>query len=226
MSLPRTARLRPPVLATWTVLAVFSLSGCADFGFGDTPLGASAEARGVAQGEEILGSVENPDGDITVTLAPAAAPRPSEGSNSVGEDIVACDYESSEARFSCPTEGLEPGVYRVEVTDAKFESEGTHLVTVAVTADGSYAPRVLGSSSGRQIELAGWSPERPVTVFVNGDDGRTRRAGVVTPDENGQAVLQVKKKLGSGLVSVLPSDGVWDERKVEGWDRVFVDLPA
>ncbi len=217
-----TARLRPLSVALVALLSIPALSGCV----ADTPLGATADTRGVAQGEDIVGSVEHPDGDITVTLAPAAAPRPEEGNNSVGEGVVACGYESSDARFSCPTEGLEQGVYRVEVTDAKFKSEGTHLVTVAVTADGSYAPRVLESSSGRLIELVGWSPERPVTVLVRGDDGRTRRAGVVTPGQDGRAVLTVKGDVGSGYTAVLPSDGLWDERKVEGWDRVFVDLSA
>ena len=130
ISLTRTSVLAPLLLAG----AALTLSGC-DFGVdvGDSPLGATADHRGTVIGEPVTGTVQNPDGDITVTLAPASKAKPAEGSNSSGSDVTTCTY--ADATYSCPTDALSTGLYRVEVTDAKFESEGTKLVTVALSDD-------------------------------------------------------------------------------------------
>lgn len=221
MTSSATLRARLLATASLTLVAAAGLSGCNI----DSPLGASAERRGVLIGDDVVGTVENPDGEITVTLASADTERPRPGSNSTGAGVVACDYDSSEAAFSCPTTDLAEGLYRVEVTDAKFAGEGTKLVTVAVTDDAAYDPRVVVSADYGSARLEGWMPGREVTVFVNDDSGRTRRAATVTPDAAGNAAVTLRDGAGRGYAAVLPTDGLWDERSAQGWDRVFVELP-
>ncbi|CAN5676863.1 hypothetical protein BH11ACT8_BH11ACT8_13850 [soil metagenome] len=201
------------------------LSGC-DLEVGDTPLGASADQRGTALGDAVTGSVENPDGEITVTLAPAAKRLPEGGANSTGSDVTACDY--ADTTFSCPTAGLTAGLYRVEVTDAKFASEGTKLITVALSADGSYAPRVQyltddpGSTPRRAaLELVGWRAGSTVKVFLQGSSGRHDRVGTVTIGADGTGQLIVQRK--PSPATVLATDGLWDDRTTEGWDREFIN---
>ena len=183
----------------------------------DTPLGATAEQRGTVIGEPVTGTVQFPDGTITVTLAPADLPQPASGSNSSGRRVTACDYDSESHDFACPTEGREAGMYRVEVTDAAFESEGTHLVSVALTDDPDYQPRVR-PTGGDDVLLLGWMPGSEVTVFVrNLERGTTRRVGTVTTDAGGSSALTLDRPLGA-RAWVLASDGLWDDRSVDGWD--------
>lgn len=230
-SLPRGPRRALSNLALPALLvgAALALSGCdAGLEFGDTPLGATADHRAVLLGEPITGSVENPDGAITVTLAPASKRDPREGANSTGPTVVGCTYDDNSFEYSCPTGGLDAGRYRVEVTDAKFRSEGTHLVSVVVSADPDYDPRAHdlvddAASTGRRaaIELTGWHAGSTVAVYLQGDSGRSIRAATVRIGRDGTARLVVKRL--ASPAAVLATDGDWDERRVDGWNRVFIN---
>ena len=189
-------------------------------------MGATADRRGTVIGEPVTGTVQNPDRDITVTLAPASKRAPAEGSNSSGDDVTACAYD--DAPPARPTDGLATGLYRVEVTDATFEGEGTKLVTVALSDDPGYEPQVHDrpedeASTARRavVELTGWRPGSTVTLFQRGGPGRTIRVARVPIDDKGAGRVVVKR-LGSPA-AVLATDGVWDDRRVDGWNQVYVN---
>lgn len=222
-----------PVLPLVLAL-VGSLGGCGALVVADTPLRAHAEQRGVAAGTPVTGTVENPDGEITVTLARDSRPAPAPGRHTRG--ARACDYDTDEATYSCPTDGLRPGLHRVEVTDAALASEGTRLVTVAVTEQPGYAPEVvvrgggtrdpasvdgpLGFSDDRgvaSLELSGWEPGRTVTVaLVATESAEVVRRRTVVPDDAGEARLRVGP-LPDGTYVLQGRDGLWADARAEGW---------
>ncbi len=198
-----------------------SLFGCS-LDIGDTPLGATLAQRGTVLGEHVAGSVENPDGAITVTLAPASAPAPEPGSNSAGADE--CEYDTDSHDFACSTTGLDAGLYRVEVTDAKFASEGTKTVTVAVTDNSGYQPHIEPAGGSRPgtltARLQGWEPGRRVTVFVlDADRGRTTKVGSVVPDSAGRASLTTDQVESGRTYAFQGDDGLWDDRARRGLEH-------
>lgn len=223
-----------PVLA---VGLVGSLSACDSLleGFGDTPLGITADEIGWAPGEDVTGVVENPDGTMTVTLAPAPeGPRGALEAIDLDQDrdapgLVTCDYDRDPSTYSCPTSGLAQGVYVVQVTDATQTGEGTQSVAVAVSDVPGYDPTAgivpvdmatgehdeteayLAPEAGRPtpVPLAGWEPGTEVTVSVVGD-GEVEpflvRRATMAADGTGKVRLPA---LEQGYYSLVVTDGTW-----------------
>lgn len=225
------------VLPALAVGLAGSLSGCDSFfeGFGDTPLEITADEIGWAPGDDVTGEVVNPDGTMTVTLAPApAGPRAAIKAMDLDQDVdapgvVLCDFDRDPSTYSCPTAGLDLGVYVVQVTDAKQTGEGTQTVSVVVSDVPDYDPTAgivpvdmatgerdeteayLAPTAGEptDVPLAGWAPGTTVTVQLTGDGEvkpfLTRRA-TIAADGTGQLRLPALKRGYYGLVA---SDGTW-----------------
>lgn len=214
-----------------------SLSACDSFlgGFADTPLGINADEIGWAPGEDVTGVVENPDGTMTVTLAPAPeGPRGALEAIDLDQDrdapgLVTCDYDRNPSTYACPTSGLDQGVYVVQVTDAKQPGEGTQSVAVVISDVPGYDPTVgmvpVDMSTGERDEseaylapeagtptpvpLAGWEPGTEVTVSVVGD-GEVKpflvRHVTIADDGTGEVRLPALERGYYGLVA---TDGTW-----------------
>lgn len=209
MTLSRTARRL--LLPGAVLVAATTFTACDII----TELEAVGDQRAVTPGDPITGRVLDPSGTITVTLTPASLPRPEEGANSAG--ATGCDYDDE--KYSCPTDGLPLGTYRVEVTDSDFASEGTKMVTVVVSDVDGYDPEVAADATDpRILHLTGWQPGRKVRVSLTGYDSTTPDAHLVgTPDADGNLDLRVPGTLAAGEYGVAAADGVWDTSKAEGW---------
>ncbi|WP_139983840.1 hypothetical protein [Nocardioides litoris] len=206
-----------PIVVAGLVL----VTGCS--GLVDTPLGAAGDQRVVAPGEDITGEVVHPDGEIRVTLADGDAPLPPNGQNSRG--ARACAYD--DGRFVCSTEGLDTGAYRVEVTDATWQSEGTHVVEVVLTDVPDYDPRVSLADGGRALLLTGWEPGRTVTLTVKDVESARAVAGPLggTPDARGSLTVGLGDVLPAGTYRVDASDGLWSSGTLDnGWAPVFLTI--
>lgn len=225
------------VLPALAVGLAGSLSACDSLlqGFGDTPLGITADEIGWTPGVDVTGQVVNPDGAMTVTLAPAPA-----GSRAAitaigraqdpdARGVVTCDYDRDPSTYSCPTSALDPGVYVVQVTDAKQPGEGTQAVAVAVSNVPDYDPTVgtvpvdmatgerdeagshLAPEAGRptRVPLAGWEPGTEVTVALVAD-GQVRpfvrRSTTIAADGTGRVRLPA---LTRGYYGLVATDGLW-----------------
>ncbi len=216
---------------------VGSLSACSSFldGFADSPLGITADEIGWAPGEAVTGSVENPDGSMTVSLAPASpgaraalqAVNRTQDLDATG--VVPCDYDRDASTYSCPTTGLDLGVHVVQVTDARQPGEGTQAVAVVLsdvpgydptagdvpvemsTGERSEAEAFLAPVAGRPtlVPLAGWAPGTEVTLRVVAD-GRTKPFLVrrATIGDDGSAKVRLPA-LDSGFYSLVATDGTW-----------------
>lgn len=225
------------VLPALALGLVGSLSACDSFfeGFGDTPLGITVDEIGWVPGEDVTGGVENPDGTMTVTLAPApAGARAALKAGLQDQDldargVVTCDYDRDPSTYSCPTSGLDLGVYVVQVTDAKQPGEGTQSVAVVLSDVPGYDPTIgtvpVEMTTGEraeaeaylapeadqptQVPLAGWEPNTEVTVTVVADGERkpflTRRTSIGA-DGVGEVRLP---GLDRGFYSLVATDGLW-----------------
>lgn len=187
----------------------------------DSPLGATGDQRAVSPGERVTGQVQNPDGDITVTLASAATVHPKSGTNSA--EATGCDYDDGD--YSCATEGLAQGAYRVEVTDAKYPGEGTHYVDVVITDVEGYDPSVVLGDDHETVELAGWAPGREVTLTVTEVTRLNRAVRPIsgTPDDNGSLSFRIVK-LDPGTYALEATDGLWSTGDPQGWERALVTV--
>jgi hypothetical protein len=203
------------------IISLAALTGCLT-SFGDTPLGAIGDHRVVAPGEPITGEVVNPDGEIHVTLAPATAPYPEDGKNSPG--ARGCRYDDGD--YSCSSSDLAEGVYRVEVTDEKWPSEGVHFVEVVVTGVVGYDPAITLSDDKRTAILTGWAPGREVTLTVTDRNLGRRVAGPLTgtPDADGRLALRLGT-VAPGNYEFEATDGLWPVGNIDnGWDPLFLTI--
>ncbi len=199
-----------------TALAL-ALSGC-EFAT-DTPLGVTSDQRAVAPAGPVEGRIINPDGKMTVTIAPSALPTEN-GHRSLDERP--CDYRSSSRRFSCPTEASWQGLYVVQVTDAAQPGEGTALAQVALTDVPGYDPQIkIGDGTGEAepgpvlLRLSGWQPGRAVTVRLLDEDLRPLLDKQVRPDAQGDAELRTPA-LSRGFHDLEATDGLWKIGGEEG----------
>lgn len=100
-------------------------------------LSIETQTEKVVLGETLKGSVNNPDGVITVTLR-RLTPKEIEQPQLVDQELdnprtTRCDYDQYTSTYKCDTEELKKtGVYLVQATDSKQSRKGTVSVPVQV----------------------------------------------------------------------------------------------
>ncbi|MGN6575008.1 MAG: hypothetical protein ACTHKG_04915 [Nocardioides sp.] len=238
LDLRRTAVGRRRTLATVAAgvlaagLLATALTGCdADsLALADTPLEITSSAIAFTPGEPVTGTVRNPEGELTVTLAPARRKdrvtlvnyrRPS-----AGPELTACDYSAADRTFACDTTGRAEGMYVVSVTDAGMPSEGAPAIAVALNEHRDYDPAagiVPHDDRGRAFEreaylagvagkptpvpLTGWEPGSTVRMTVRADGGVRVFSASVSIDDAGT---------GSAVVRPLPAGDYYEARLTDG----------
>jgi hypothetical protein len=231
---PRRTFRRAGAAATLTAML---LTGCVGADWNLLGLEVTADEIGFQIGEPVVGEVIAPEGEITVTLAPAPVDprRPfRESPRKRRANVVSCDYSPDTRRYSCPTEGLAQGRYVVRVSDAGMPSEGTQSVRVAVHEAPGYNPAAgqvpyevpteeggdgktfereatVFADAGKpaRVPLTGWAPRTTVRVSVRADGGEELHRTTVDIGPDGTATLRLPPFRAARWSRILLTDGVW-----------------
>lgn len=183
------------------------------------------DAVGFEAGTPVAGKAEPDVGTVTVQMR-----------NADSSKTAPCDFDSRSSRFSCPTTGLQPGVWQVLASN-NADGELMELSSyVAVGAGKDYTPalyseatqkdgRIVAKSVGDVAwKLEGWHPHDHLTLsfsprstetgFVTGPAQLTVD---VTTDARGRATATADGPLGVGRWQVDATDGMWSMAKHNGF---------
>lgn len=226
-----------PRLVVAALLATV-LAGCTGMDWSLEELDVTADEIGFRPGEPVTGEVIAPEGEVTVTLAPAPVDsrRPLRDSTTKGSEdaVVTCDYTPDTRRYSCRTDGLDRGRYAVQVTDAGVRSEGTRSIRIALHEAPGYNPTAgqvpfeAATEEGDQREtfereatvfadagkptrvpLTGWAPGTTVLVSVRADGGKELHRTTVDIGADGTATLRLPAFRAARWSRIVLTDGVW-----------------